>query len=350
MKTWLPLLLLLSGCEKPEPTFPAPSEPADSRSAVECRLLETVFPRLIEANPQGNVVLAPHALASTMAAMGGGQAPASPYGKTSWKELKDADAATGDPVRHDGVSGPSSEKQKRPAAPAGSDFIRSELALARKSESKDAWLSLFDAQVAGVPMVTRSVFKPAQVEFGGNLAVAGAEMSFGAQYGVSQHFRSAFWSATSREDWLPAAVGDGVIVTFSLPINEADAPPLRLPGLPCGGGVLPADSRKVEVDFRVPTFCARSRGSLANVAPEVGSSLSADVLFSARLAFDARGTVNLPPYAVRSPALLRDYDAPRTAHELHLDRPFFVTVHDRSTGAILYVAYVREANDVNACR
>lgn len=350
MRSWLPLLVLLFGCEKPEPTFPAPSEPSTSSSSAECRLLETVFPKLIAANPQGNVVLAPHALASTLAAMNGGQPAASPYGKTSWRELKDADADKGDPVRHDGVSGPSSDKHKRPAAPAGSDFIRNELGLARKLESKGAWLSLFDAQVAGVPMVTRSLFKPGPVEFAGNLAAPGAQMSFGAQYGVSTHFRSVFWNATSREDWLPASVGDGVVVTFSLPINEADAPPLRLPGLPCGGGVLPDDSRKVEVDFRVPTFCARSRGSLANIAPDAGASPSADVLFSARLAFDARGTINLPPYAVRSPSLLRDYDAQRTAHELHLDRPFFVTVHDRASGAILYVAYVREANDVKACR
>lgn len=350
MKRWFLLgAVLLTACEKPEPTFPAPGEAKDEAIAAECRLIENVLPRLIAASPQGNVVLSPHTLASALAAMQSGK----PSASGEWVDLEDAkpDTLQATPFRLESVIGPSAKQKpgRAKAKPSGSAFIRNELEQARKSLEPATWVALFDAQVAGVPTVSRSLFRPAQVEFSEHLSVPGTSMTFGAHYGVSAHFRSAFWSATSREGVIPAPLDEDVVVTFSQPINEADAPPVRLPVLPCSGGGLPAGSYRVALDLRVPTFCARTRVALADVAPDLRATLPADLLISARLGFDARGTINLPPHVARSPGVLKESDWRQAHHELYLDRPFFVTVHERGSGHILYVAYVREANDVNGC-
>ncbi len=373
------LAVATAGCAtaRVEPAFPAPSAPPWPLASLECRVGQQVLDRaLLQAH--GNVVLSPHAIVRALFVLGtrgderqrqqildffgfrdGWQELsnllAGTYADVTWgADAPDLDALRAGRLRYESIVEPLAEEpaESEPwnAGPIHSEFNRRELARARVARTHHGLISLFDAQVAGVPMLGEPLFRRTTLPFAGRPAVSGVAMRLGASYGVSPAFSSAFWPAQSDgPDTVPARLEGGVVVTFSLPSGEGRVALEQLPVLPCGGGGLPPKSAAVALDFRAPTFCARSDNALSDLAPELHAALGVDVALRARLAFDERGTLNLPPRPLRSPGFLQDMGTGHPAHELHLERPFFVTVHDRSSGVILYVAHVRTPSDVSAC-
>ncbi len=69
-----------------------------------------------------------------------------------------------------------------------------------------------------------------------------------------------------------------------------------------------------------------------------------------RLGFDTRGTFNHPEQSLPSPQTEHDVLRGTRQAELNLDEPFFVTIHDRETGSIIYVAWIREAGSAATCQ
>jgi hypothetical protein len=100
----------------------------------------------------------------------------------------------------------------------------------------------------------------------------------------------------------------------------------------------------------VAAFCAASSVELEpalGLAPAAGSSATRVV---SRLGFDVRGTFNHPERSLPSPQAEHDVQRRLRPAALTLDDPFFVTVHDRETGSIIYVAWIREAGVAASCQ
>jgi hypothetical protein len=365
----------LVACAKPEPTFPGFSEAKGPIASLECAVLQQTFARLLVTHPQGNVVLSPHQLVLGLFEAGVRGDERQRFQilrflgyRGDWPRLADELAR----VSRVSVGGTSADDQTRAirfeyeAIVTGlghaqttessveslhSAFNQRELEQARRERPLAHLISLMDAQVAGVPMLTEPLFHPAKVAFGDHDSVAGVQMSGGAWYGVSPDYKNAFWAAENDgPDTVPARMEGRAVVAFSLPTSADLTAADRLPVLPCHGAGLPPGGAKVSLDFRAPTFCAYQKTALSSLAPELASQLATDVELRTRFAFDQRGTINLPERAVRSPSVLDQGAGRRTQHALHLDRPFFVTVHDRISGAILYVTYVREPTSLSDCQ
>ncbi len=348
-------LLGLSSCAREPPRFPPGEPPRAGLASVECRALQAVFPRLLAARPQGNVVLSPHALVRGLMAVGErDEARRQAILKFlsfagHWDDLvRELDSAEGRltaerlglyPGVGDYVTAPAGE------TPAARFVYQSSV-----NESERGFRSVVDVQLAGVPMAGRPLAQPAWVDFEGRGQVPAMRMRRGAWFGGSADFSSAFWAAENDgEDTVPARLEGRAVVTLALATHD-DAPPERLPVLPCAGGTLPEQGREVLLDLRAPTFCAKTSFALSAIDPPLAKRLAADVQLQARMAFDQRATVNLPKRTSASPGLIWDVGRHLPQYDFPLSRPFYATVHDRGSGALLYVAYIREPGAATACR
>jgi hypothetical protein len=106
----------------------------------------------------------------------------------------------------------------------------------------------------------------------------------------------------------------------------------------------------VDLDFRAPAFCAESRLSLDELlAPELRRELPVPIKVQSRLEFDARGTFNRPPSALPSPSGGLDVERELEPRSLAISRPFFVMLHDPESGAIFYVAWIKDPGNSTNC-
>jgi hypothetical protein len=362
------LALLLMACKAECPTFPAASSPPSLLARAECQVLARVFPELLERQPRGNVVFSPHA--ATLALVGLAwqregaerQRLMSVFGAGVSLERLNVELARAEerlkgpplpdwpevgqvrPVHFDYESSLSWASNGLEAEPASHAFVQRALTNARREQ----WsLVTADAIVAGVPWA--GAVRTEQRPFAGTPTPFLRSVR-GPALGCSDQFDSAAWPAEHlRGDSIPVANPEGrAYVSFARP-KRFPASPVAIPALPCHGGELAPRGATIELDFAAPAFCAVSSVELEpalGLATPAGSSATRVV---SRLGFDLRGTFNHPERSLPSPQTEHDVQRALRPAALTLEEPFFVTVHDRETGSIIYVAWIREAGVVASC-
>jgi hypothetical protein len=314
--------------------------------------MQRIFDGLVRAQSQGNIVLSPHAALRGLLEVARdaderqqreilsflGQ-------RTTLQGLQQQLDRVERRLRSAGV-GPVAEYQYLPKA------LRLFSYQGQLERRENRLISAIDVRLSGVPAADVNDVKARWTSFGDPpRSVPGVELQGRTWFGCSPEFHSAFWATENESDGLPAGLNQGRgLVAFSLPVNDGDEAVGKIPILPCGGGAVPNGAQNVNLRLLAPTFCAKSTFSLGETVPALASSLPVPVELHARLAFDRRGTFNFPEQALRSPRFLKDVGYPAEPAELVLARPFFVSVHDRESGALLYLAYVREAGSPDVCR
>ena len=255
---------------------------------------------LLAAQPRGNIALSPHALVRGILALG----------------------ARGD-------------ERQRAALRAFLGYSGAWGTLLREVDAAEARLvSSFASTEGGVPA--------SRVQYESLIS----ELSHAASLAP---FTTSLQSAFNRSELARTELGAGRFVSL-VDARIAGVPMLASPAFRAAQVPFGPGGRQVSLRFRAPTFCAATRFSLSTLAPELQRSLANELTLSARVAFDERGTINLPEQAVASPSFLNDLGQRNPRHELSFTHPFVVTVHDPVSGAIIYVAYVREPNGPSACR